>query len=291
MALPTNGTRYVGLDFLGNVVVADAGSAVALDKVLDCNMGYQGNALKHVSGITGQDSVHFGMYGPEWTVDTQLQTSTLLAQCQRSAINGLPPELASLSLGIGGVDGRKQSGVYINEVKISCAEDEEVKASYSGLGLAQTTDAMATPPTPNSPAKGFTWVGSSMLIGGNPYATKDFTATLKNGLKFDTSLDSKTATKLRLAEAVVKGPQEIEVSVTCKLPPAVAVTADWVATTGMVFVAKNTEATPKTFTLTLANLYCKTNPLKGAVDGNLVEWAITLEAAKNDLSAWTAAIA
>ena len=299
MPAPTNATRYVGLDFLGGVTVAS--TAAAIDKILDCDMSYQGNSMKHISGINGQDSTLFGMYGPEWKCTTQLQTATLLACAQRGLVNQLPGTLSgtpavstpitSISFGIPGVDARQQQVCFINEVTISCSQEEEVKVDYSGLALGESVETFGTPPTPNAPNLGFTWIGSSVLLGSTAYGCKSFKATLKNGLKHDTSLDLKTAGVMRAADSIIKGVLEISLEVEFKMPPPVSVIADWPSTFAFVFVAKNTKATPQTFTLTLGDLIPKTRPLKGKPGAELITWPLTFETPYNDLTAWTAAIA
>jgi len=277
---------YVGLD----CAVLEGGDT-SFDRVESGEIGFD-QSVEHLTGVTGQDSVVYSMIEPKGSVDTWLQSTLLLACVTKSAVNGLPTEIAQIDGGILGVDMKVQSSCYINSCKLGCEIGGAVKASYDWVALAITTSAITTAAEAKANNLLLLWHGASVLVDGVTFGCQTWESTLENGLKLKTSQDAAAAGIQRMPESVVPGHQKVSLTAEFQTPVTVDLTADVPTTLTFAFVAVSTEDSPKTFSHTVGALHPISQPTKLVAGENDVTWSIECECDYDDLtSAWSYTLA
>jgi len=271
---------YVGLD----VAVMQGTTAALFDKLEGGEIGFD-QSLEHAEGAGGQDSTIYSMIEPKGNVDTFLQTTGLLAKVTKAAVNGLPTVIEQIDGGVIGEDMRKQTSCYINSCKLSQQVGGAVKASFAWLALGMTTSAVTTAPAGNASGTTLQWVGATVELNSAPYNCQSWESNLENGLKLHTSLDAKTAGVYRMPEGITPGNEKVTFTAEFKSKPDVGLLVDAPAAVTLAVTAKNTEASPKTFTHTVVGKP-KGLPVKLAKGEDEITWRIECEADYNATGAW-----
>lgn len=276
---------YVGLD----CAIQTGPTAAAFDKLEGGEIGYD-QSIEHLTGAGGQDSTVFSMISPKGNADTWLQSSSMLAVATKSAVNGLPTAIAQIDGGVLGGKMFKQTTNYINTTKLSCQIGGAVKASYGWLAMGMTTSAVASAAAAKARNLLLLWHGTTVLLNGSTFACQTWESNLENGLKHHTSLDGKTAGVQRMPEAITPGLQKVKFTAEFKTPPTMDLLVDSPATVTLVFTAKNTETSAKTFTHTVAGRPV-TMPTKIAAGESEVTWSVECEADHDDATSWSWSLA
>jgi hypothetical protein len=250
------------------------------------------SALVHREGIGAQDSIVGGPVVPGGTADVIVQDGSLLAYAKRASLTA--PSMTSLCFAGGYAgEGRKQTGAYINTMRLSCSVGEPLTASLEWLAL--TDDVYATAQKAYLAGSTFEWFTGTASIGGSTsLEVQSFEFNLNNNLEPVYSLDAKTTNQMRWPDSIKIGSQEVTLSVDCLIRPSTVAIADifgdslGTATTCIFTLVGGTSGT-QTATLTVTNLSRKSAPLPFVTGGGLVTYALAYEAPK-DASCYTLVI-
>jgi hypothetical protein len=274
---------FIGLD----CAIQTGPTTAAFDRVSGGEIGFD-QSIEHLTGVAGADGVVYSMIEPKGSVDTFLQSTSLLTHVTRAAVNGLPTVITTIDGGVLGENMIQHGSGYINSCKLSCEVGGVVKASYEWVALDYTASAVTTAAAQLANNLLLAWHGASVLLDGATYSCQSWESTIENGLKLHTSLDAKTVSDTqRLPESVTPGNQKVSLTAEFKAAPSIDFTADNPVSVTFAFTAVNTESSAKTFAHTVGALHPVSMPQKIAAGEDEVTWSIELEADYNDLTAWT----
>lgn len=242
--------------------------------------------IQHREGISGQDKKVGGLIAVTGNVEWLLQgtnDATFAGYALRSAMT--LPSLTALSIegGMSNGYGYLHTGCYIDSFSVNGAEGEATtfNATWQGLAVEKVTSpSVAAVSTGDT----FEWFQGNVTIDGTNYDVASYDLTVENSLEPKSSLDTKAAGSKRFPE-VIKIGSEI---VTCNLVLQTAsgndnTLADLGADTldeDIDVVITCSDGT-NTFTITLGNLSCATNPMGFEAPDGLVTWKMALEGTRN----------
>jgi hypothetical protein len=251
------------------------------------------SALVHREGIGAQDGIVGGPVVPGGTADVIVQDATLLGYAKRASLTA--PSMTALCFAGGYAgEGRKQTGAYINTMRLSCSVGEPLTASIEWIAL---TDAdYATAQKAYLTGSTFEWFAGTASIGGSTsLECQSFEFNLNNNLEPVYSLDAKTTNQMRWPDSVKIGSQEVTLNVDCLIRPSTTAIADifgdtlGIATTCVFTLVGGTSGT-QTITLTVTTLSRKSAPIPFVIGGGLVTYSLSYEAPK-DSACYTLGVA
>lgn len=258
-----------------------------LDLVTGGDVGHPSPAI-HRTGIGAEDHIVYGLVPMTSHVEGELQTFAWSAHPKRATVDALPAAL-QLSGGLksAGICAYRHRSMYINEVTLACAgEDEPWTYSMELVGLTSSDEA-----TPSAAAvlgqNTMEWYQGSVKVDTASYVCDSAEATLRNGLIVRGSLDEGTASQLRWGDYVKVGNMEVECSLVLRTPLGIDLRVDEPEDTqyDVVFVMKNDTTTK---TLTMTNLYPSGDePVKLETSDTEIMWDVNLVAPFNTLTTWT----
>jgi hypothetical protein len=261
-------------------------------KVTGGSLNYD-SALAHREGIGAQDSIVGGPIVPGGSMDVIVQDASLLAYAKRASVTAPTMTALCFAGGYSGA-GRKQTGAYINTMRLACSVGEPLTASIEWLAL--TDEAYATAQQTYLTGSTFEWFTGTASVGGSTtLEVQSFELNINNNLEPIYSLDAKTTNQMRWPDSIKIGSQEITLNVDCLIHPSTVAIADifgdtlGIATT-CVFTLVGGTAGTQTATLTVTTLSRKTSPIPFVVGGGLVTYALSYEAPK-DTACYTLVVA
>jgi hypothetical protein len=248
-------------------------------------------SVEHLTGAAGDDSVVYGMVEPKGSGSMWLQSATFPALALKTVINGLPPVIAEMQGGALGETVAKHTDCYLDVLEFGLEKDGALKVDWEWLALTHTTGDVTVALAASAKNLILAWYTGTVLLGGTGYGCQSVKARLENGIAFDTDLDAKDAGLERMPVAILPGNSKVSIDVEFNAAPAVDCYVAAPATVALVVQCKNTESSPKTFTLTVTNLHPQGNPVQIAAGEDKVTYKFTAEADYNDLTAMTFALA
>lgn len=215
---------YLGLDDFAQYSVGTA-PTVAFGNFL--GEYSDAGAYRHEQGAAGQDDIIWELHQPRVTIRSVYKGESLIANCQRSTYNGMPPRISFrggvLSPATLAVD---MPTAYVNVLEIACAGiGEAVRVDYEIMGLQASPLAVTAASAPVATAP-FVWHAGAVTVDGIACRCQEFTVRLENGLTWDSSLDAKPAGSQRIAECIDVGSEKVTVRLGLKSPPVWDFTRD-----------------------------------------------------------------
>ena len=280
----------VGLDTQYQYRTTTAGSLAVPGRVNSADFGMDQSA-EHLTGAGGDDSVVMSMIEPKGSGAMWVQSVTFPALALKTVINALPPVIAEMQGGDVGGTMRKHTDCYLDVLEFNLEKGGALKADFEWLALTGTTGDATVAAAALAKNLILQWHAATVLLGGSGYGCQSVKARLENGLKLDTDLDAKTAGVERMPQSVSPGDSKVSIDVEFDSYPAVDPYVANPATVALVVQCKNTESSPKVFTLTVTNLHPLGTPVEVASGEDKVTFKFTAEADYNDLTALTFALA
>jgi len=287
--------HYVGLNECAEYVEVGVAPYVSFDKVESGEMNLEGGEIQYNEGTGGQVDKFRGMTVPVGSLNTQVQTDTMLRRVKPAALGELPPVIALIHGGplVGALHAREQSSCYIRNVAISGALDALIMASFDWVALRATQTTIAAPAAKQTNT-GFPWHAGNVLFDGNPLKVQTWTATATCPIEARTSGDAKAPGVERLPEWFDPAPFQVTLEATVRTPPGIDMTADVIATMDFIATATNRDGVPKTLTVDLTG----GNGLNPNGDGVMIAkgadevlWSISATSEPEDFDVWNVHIA
>lgn len=223
---------------------------LAFDKVNSGTLGRKGGEVEHSVGAGGQSTKWRKPVDPDGSVKCDLQSIGLLVSIIPTAI-GVHPVIAKIHGGpVTDAGARLHTGCQLTRVKLSCAKPGIILVEYDWAALTDTAVTIATAVTKqaNTP---FPWHNMDVQIGGASYKCENWEAEFQVPLRPEHSLDLKTAGSQRVTEWIDPADFMARFNASVRVP--VAMTHDFLSDypdmQTFKVVAKNSDSTPKTFTL------------------------------------------
>lgn len=272
---------------------AGAATTASIGIVTGGEVGPPNSPINHRDGIYAQSRMMGGMLEYTGSIEflpTGENDATLIGYALRSGFTA--PTLTALAIegGHGSSHGWLHTGCYISTLELSQAVDGPLTASIAWQGTSGSRVASPSPQTLES-GNPYEWFETSITIDAGTYDVREITVNVDNGLEPYSTLDSKSAASLRKPEGIKVGSEIVTVSLVM-LSPADHSTlfdldADDIDTDiDIVWTAGNNA---RTFTVTLSDLACTSNPMPFQSPDGLVVWNVELEAKHNTAGAITIA--
>lgn len=250
---------------------------------------------QHREGIAGQDRIVGGLMEVTGNIEWLLQgtnDATFAGYALRSAMT--TPSLTALSIegGTSNGYGYLHTGCKIGTFTVTGSVGEATMFSCTWQGTdceKVASPSVAAVQTGNT----FEWFEGNATIDGGSYDLSSFEVTVENSLEPYSSLDTKAAGDKRFPEGIKVG-SEI---VTCNLVLQTASGNDTLADLGAdtldndIDVVLTCSDGTNTFTITLSDLACSTNPMGIVAPDGLVTWSMALEGKRNNAGTITFAYA
>lgn len=256
-----------------------------LDLVTGGSIGHPTDRM-HRTGINAEDWIAYGLMVPTASIEGQLQTFAWSAHAERATVDALPAAL-QVAGGIkdAGIEAFRQRSMYINELTLACAGENE-PWTYSAELVGLTSADLASPSAAATLAEDpMEWFRGSVKIDTASYTCDSCEVTLRNNLVPRGSLDEGTSTQLRWPDYIKVGNMEVTATVVIRAPLDIDIRVDSPEDTQFDLVVVMTNGST-TKTLTCTDLYAADDPSELGAGDDEKMWSIDLEAPLNKLTAW-----
>lgn len=277
---------YVGIDTTLQFKLTSGASYASMGRVQSAELTPE-QSLEHLDGATAESSAIYSMIQPRGSASLWVQSVAIFGYLQRTVLNGLPPTIAAIEGGVIGDSISKHETCWLNSCELSLEKGGALQANIEWVALIHTVGSVTTSATALAKNLILAWHTAAVSFAGSAYNCQSIRVRLDNGLTLDTDLDAKEAGYERQPTVCKPGLQAVTAEVEFAAKPDLTVFATSPPTVQIVYSARNSEGTPKTFLHTVSNLHPVGLPIPVTRGADEVVYRVSLEADHMDLLAWS----